>query len=43
MLHERTGDRQALTLTAREVRTALGYRRIESLRLVEYKVALGNL
>ena len=43
MLHERTGDRQALTLTAREVRTALGYRCIEPLRLIEHKGALGNL
>ena len=43
MLHERTGDCQTLALAARKVRTALGNRGIEPLRLVEYKGALGNL
>ena len=43
MLHECAGDRQALALTAREVRAALGYRSIEPLGLIEHKGALGNL
>ena len=43
MLHERTGDCQTLALAARKVRTALGNRSIEPLRLIEHKGALGNL
>lgn len=43
MLHECAGDRQALALTAREARAALGYRSIEPLGLIEHKGALGNL
>ena len=42
-LHECAGNRQALALAAREVRTALGDRRIEPLRLIEHEGALGNL
>ena len=42
-LHECAGNRQTLALAAREVRAALGHRRIEPLGLVEHKGALGNL
>ena len=41
-LHERAGDGQALALTTREVRTALGHRGIEPLGLFEHKRTLSN-